>query len=145
MACTAPAGQAGAAQPRSTENRGREHGFGGAVRVRVGTRGSALARAQTALVAEALGAQGIEHEVVVIETAGDRRAPDTPWGEGAFVSAIEDALVDGTIDAAVHSAKDVPTDEDPRLVICAYLQREEPRDALVLRDGQTGSIDSLPP
>ena len=50
-----------------------------------------------------------------VQTEGDRRAPDTAWGEGAFVAAIERALLDGRVDAAVHSAKDVPTDEDPRL------------------------------
>lgn len=115
------------------------------MKVRIGTRGSALARAQTEIVGNALASHGVEHEVVVIETAGDRRAPDKAWGEGAFVTAIEEALVDGTIDAAVHSAKDIPTDEDPRLQISAYLAREEPRDALVLPVGESGSIDSLPP
>jgi hydroxymethylbilane synthase len=115
------------------------------VRVRIGTRGSALARAQTEIVAAALAKHDIDHDIIVIETAGDRRAPDTPWGEGAFVSAIEESLVDGRIDAAVHSAKDIPTEEDPRLSICAYLAREEPRDALVLPNGKSGSLDTLPP
>jgi hydroxymethylbilane synthase len=88
-------------------------------------------------VAEALTAAGRESTVVVIETAGDRRAPDTAWGEGAFVAAIERALLDDRVDVAVHSAKDVPTDEDPRLRIAAYLPRADPRDALVMPAGST--------
>jgi hydroxymethylbilane synthase len=87
----------------------------------------------------------LAHEVVVIETAGDRRAPDTAWGEGAFVAAIEHALLDGRVDIAVHSAKDVPTDEDPRLRIAAYLPRQEPGDALVVRAGLGAeSLNALP-
>jgi hydroxymethylbilane synthase len=114
--------------------------------VRIGTRGSALALAQARLVADLLRAAGLAHEIVVIETAGDRRAPDTVWGEGAFVAAIEHALLDGRVDIAVHSAKDVPTDEDPRLRIAAYLPREEPGDALVVRPGLEGrSLDDLAP
>lgn len=111
--------------------------------IRIGTRGSALALAQAGIVGRSLAAHGVRHEIVVIETAGDRRAPDTAWGEGAFVTAIEQALVDERVDAAVHSAKDVPTEEDPRLVICSYVAREEPLDALVLPAGSNGSIDDL--
>jgi hydroxymethylbilane synthase len=103
--------------------------------VRIGTRGSALAMAQARLACDALVAAEVEAELVVIETDGDRRAPDTAWGEGAFVAAIERALLDRRIDVAVHSAKDVPTDEDPRLRIAAYLPRADARDALVLRAG----------
>ena len=103
--------------------------------VRVGTRGSQLALAQAHLVVAALERSGTAAEIVVIETAGDRRAPDTAWGEGAFVAAIERALLDGELDIAVHSAKDVPTDEDPRLRIAAFLPRADPRDALVVRVG----------
>lgn len=117
--------------------------------VRLGTRGSALALAQAQIVARALELQGIDHQVVVMETAGDRRAPDTAWGEGAFVAAIERALLEGTVDLAVHSAKDVPTDEDPRLRIAAYLARGEPLDALVVAtsttDEQVNSVDDLWP
>ncbi|CAN5692273.1 hypothetical protein BH24CHL5_BH24CHL5_10430 [soil metagenome] len=118
---------------------------GDGVALRIGTRGSALALAQAELVADALAERGIAHETVIIETAGDRRAADTAWGEGAFVTAIENALLDGRADIAVHSAKDVPTDEDPRLRVAAYLSREEPRDALVLPAGRQGSLDDLPP
>jgi hydroxymethylbilane synthase len=101
-------------------------------RIAIGSRGSALAMAQARLVQAALEREGRTTRIVVIETEGDRRAPDTAWGEGAFVSAIERALIDGRVDVAVHSAKDVPTDEDPRLRIAAYLPRADPRDALVV-------------
>jgi hydroxymethylbilane synthase len=103
--------------------------------IAIGTRGSALALAQATLVREAFERDGRGVRVVVLETEGDRRAPDTAWGEGAFVVAIERALLDGRIDAAIHSAKDVPTQEDPRLMIGAYLRRADPRDALVVRTG----------
>jgi hydroxymethylbilane synthase len=114
------------------------------VKLRVGTRGSALAMAQATIVAEALARVGVEHETVVVETEGDRRAPNTAWGEGAFVAAIERALLDGRVDLAVHSAKDIPTDEDPRLMIAAFLPREDARDALVLRKHSTGTLSDLP-
>jgi hydroxymethylbilane synthase len=105
--------------------------------IAIGTRGSALARAQANLVREVLERAGHSCRVVIIETDGDRRAPDTTWGEGAFVAAIERALLDGAVDVAVHSAKDLPTDEDPRLRIAAYLPRADPRDALVVRTDAT--------
>jgi hydroxymethylbilane synthase len=101
--------------------------------IAIGSRGSALAMAQARLVYEAFDHEGHPSRVMIIETEGDRRAPDTAWGEGAFVAAIERALQDGVVDVAVHSAKDVPTDEDPRLRIAAYLARADPRDALVVR------------
>jgi hydroxymethylbilane synthase len=113
--------------------------------IAIGSRGSALALAQARLVHEALERDGHKSRVVIIETEGDRRAPDTAWGEGAFVAAIEWALLDGRVDVAVHSAKDVPTAEDPRLAIAAYLPRADPRDALVVRTGATeGSLVDLP-
>ncbi|MDQ3870102.1 MAG: hydroxymethylbilane synthase [Chloroflexota bacterium] len=101
--------------------------------VRLGTRASALALAQAQLVAERLEGMGHATELVRVTTEGDRRQPDTAWGEGAFVAAIERALVDGRVDAAIHSAKDIPTTEDVRLAIGAYLARDDPRDALVVR------------
>ena len=61
----------------------------------IGTRGSRLALAQAGLVARALEAGGRSSRISIIETAGDRRAPDTAWGEGAFVAAIERALLGG--------------------------------------------------
>ena len=84
----------------------RDRTRGSAARARPGTprrRGARALRASS------------RSELVIVETEGDRRAPDTAWGEGAFVAAIERALLDGRVDVAVHSAKDVPTDEDPRL------------------------------
>jgi hydroxymethylbilane synthase len=110
----------------------------------IGTRGSALAMAQAHLVADALAREGRATRLVKVETEGDRRAPDTAWGEGAFVKAIERALIEGRVDVAVHSAKDVPTDEDRRLLIGAYLPRADARDALVIRDGRATSLDDLP-
>ena len=129
--------------------------------LRLGTRGSTLARRQSELVAAALRGAGHEVELVTIVTEGDVRPPDTAWGEGAFVGALERALRDGTVDLAVHSAKDVPIGEEPagpdagpgawlgfgpdagrRLVVAAYTSREDPRDALVTRDG--AGLESLP-
>ena len=105
-----------------------------------------MALAQAHLVVEAIERAGRESRLVIIETAGDRRAPDTAWGEGAFVAAIEQALLDGCVDIAVHSAKDVPTEEDPRLLIGAYLSRADPRDALVVRaDSEGRRLADLPP
>jgi len=115
-------------------------------RIRLGTRGSVLARVQADLIARALQDRGNEVEIIVVSTSGDVRAPDTPWGEGAFVDAIEAALRAGEIDAAVHSAKDVPTDVevDPDLVVAAYFERVDPRDALVTRKGGASSLESIP-
>jgi len=102
--------------------------------LRLGTRGSALALAQSGIFADELRARGASVDVVVIRTTGDDRPANTVWGEGAFVMALEAALLDGRIDVAVHSAKDVPTAQDPRLAIAAYPPREDPRDALVCRE-----------
>lgn len=102
-------------------------------RIAVGSRGSALALVQARLVMAALERDGRQTRLIIVETAGDRRAPDTAWGEGAFVAAIEEALLDGRIDVAVHSAKDVPIEQDARLLIAAFLPRADPRDALVVR------------
>lgn len=104
--------------------------------IRIGTRGSALALVQARMVADALLASGPDVVIETIVTDGDRRLADTSWGEGAFVTAIEQALVAGRIDVAVHSAKDLPTDEDPRLTIAAFLPREWPEDVLVLPGDQ---------
>jgi hydroxymethylbilane synthase len=114
--------------------------------ISIGSRGSALALAQARLVVNAFEQDGQPSRIVTIETAGDRRAPDTAWGEGAFVAAIEQALLIGRVDVAVHSAKDVPTEEDPRLQIGAFLPRADPRDALVVRAGAAERrLDDLPP
>ncbi len=104
--------------------------------IRIGTRGSALALIQAGLVADGLRSLGADVRVDTIVTDGDQRTPDTAWGEGAFVTAIERALTDGRIDIAVHSAKDVPTDEDPHLTIAAFLPRDMADDVLVLPVGR---------
>jgi hydroxymethylbilane synthase len=107
--------------------------------LRLGTRGSALALAQSTLVADSLtAATGRPVELVRIQTAGDKSAaPVAQLGVGVFVSALRDALIAGEIDFAVHSYKDLPTAAHPRLHIAAVPQREDPRDALVARDGLT--------
>jgi hydroxymethylbilane synthase len=106
--------------------------------LRIGTRGSALALAQTGHVAEVLEKAGAEVEIVVVSTPGDRSAaPIAEIGVGVFTSALRDALADGEIDVAVHSYKDLPTAPDKRLVLAAVPPREDPRDALVARDGLT--------
>jgi len=112
--------------------------------LRMGTRGSALALAQTGTVAEALRAAGAQVDIVVVKTPGDLSdAPIAQIGIGVFTSALRDALANGEIDIAVHSYKDLPTAPDPRLVLAAVPQREDPRDALVARDGLT--LGELPP
>lgn len=104
--------------------------------IRVGTRPSALAVAQSGQVAQRLREAGHECELVEISSPGDRSlAPVVELGVGVFVSSLREALVDGRIDVAVHSYKDLPTAPDPRLVVAAVPPREDPRDALVARDG----------
>ncbi|AEB47437.1 MULTISPECIES: hydroxymethylbilane synthase [Micromonospora] len=107
--------------------------------LRLGTRGSKLAMAQSGHVAEALTARtGRPVELVEVITAGDRSsAPVHRLGVGVFVSALRDALVAREIDFAVHSYKDLPTAMPAGLHIAAVPPREDPRDALVARDGRT--------
>nr|MDT0658289.1 hydroxymethylbilane synthase [Micromonospora sp. DSM 115978] len=113
--------------------------------LRLGTRGSALAMAQSGHVADAVrAATGREVELVEVVTAGDRSsAPVHRLGVGVFVSALRDALEAKEIDFAVHSYKDLPTAEHPGLHIAAVPPREDPRDALIARDGRT--LAELPP
>ena len=91
--------------------------------LRLGTRGSALALAQTEGVAQRLRGRGVMASAVPVAGAGDG------------YSALRAALVAGEIDVAVHSCKDVPIEADPRVVIAAVPARADPRDALVARDG----------
>lgn len=105
------------------------------MRVRLGTRGSMLALAQTEWFAKRLSDAGHEVELVRIVTEGDVRPVDTEPGEGIFVTAISRALQRGEIDAAVHSAKDVPLEEESDLLIAAYPVRADARDALVTSEG----------
>lgn len=111
--------------------------------LRIGTRGSDLALVQARWVAARLAEHGVATEIEIIRTEGDDRPVDTAWGEGAFVARIVAALLDGRVDLAVHSAKDVPTTEPDRLVIAAYPPREDPRDALVCRERGT-TLATLP-
>ncbi|MGW5578363.1 hydroxymethylbilane synthase [Micromonospora chokoriensis] len=113
--------------------------------LRLGTRGSALAMAQSGQIAEALtAATGRPVELVEVVTAGDRStAPVHRLGVGVFVSALRDALAAGTIDFAVHSYKDLPTAAGGGLHIAAVPARQDPRDALVARGGRT--LAELPP
>jgi hydroxymethylbilane synthase len=107
--------------------------------IRLGTRRSKLATAQSELVADQLRALGHEVELVLITTTGDvNRAPiEQIGGTGIFVSALRDALLAGQIDIAVHSLKDLPTAPVDQLTIAAIPVREDPRDVLVARDGLT--------
>jgi hydroxymethylbilane synthase len=107
-------------------------------KIRIGTRGSALALAQTELVIEALRKRfpEYEYEKVILSTRGDRilNVPLVDFGgKGAFVEEFEDRLENGGIDLAVHSAKDMPVELKEGLVIAGTLKREDVRDVLVCR------------
>ncbi|GAA2723654.1 MULTISPECIES: hydroxymethylbilane synthase [Streptomyces] len=113
--------------------------------LRLGTRRSKLAMAQSGQVAEAVRkATGHPVELVEITTYGDvsREALAQIGGTGVFVSALRDALLAGEIDFAVHSLKDLPTGQPDGLLLAAVPKREDPRDVLVARDGLT--FEQLP-
>jgi hydroxymethylbilane synthase len=103
------------------------------VLIRVGSRGSRLALTQAESAAARLRAPGIELALVPITTAGDRDRT-RPFGEigerGVFVKELEEALLDGRVDVAVHSAKDMTSTDTDGLAIGAYIERDDPRDAL---------------
>ncbi|MDT7557589.1 MAG: hydroxymethylbilane synthase [Pseudonocardiales bacterium] len=104
--------------------------------LRIGTRGSALALAQAGHVADVIRAAGCPVELTVVRTTGDESlAPVAELGVGVFTTALRDALSCGDVDFAVHSYKDLPTARDPRFTLAAVPLREDPRDALVARDG----------
>jgi hydroxymethylbilane synthase len=103
-------------------------------RIRIGTRGSALALWQANHVQARLAALGHEVEIRVIVTTGDRildRRLENVGGKGAFLKEIEEAILAGEVDLAVHSLKDVPTLQPAGLTLCALLERADPRDALL--------------
>jgi hydroxymethylbilane synthase len=103
-------------------------------RIRIGTRGSALALWQAEHVKGRLAALGHEVELRVITTTGDRlldRRLESVGGKGAFLKEIEEAMQAGEVDLAVHSLKDVPTALPDGLSLCAVLDRADPRDALL--------------
>jgi hydroxymethylbilane synthase len=101
--------------------------------LRVGSRGSRLALRQAELAIERLRRPGLEFALVPVTTAGDKDR-SKPFGEigarGVFVKELEEALLDGRIDVAVHSAKDMTSTDTDGLTVGAYLEREDPRDAL---------------
>jgi hydroxymethylbilane synthase len=121
------------------------------MRLRIGTRGSRLALAQAEEVAELLRGHGHEPEVVPIVTSGDRGASpaDSPAGvKGLFVAEITEALNRGEVDLAVHSAKDLPSEDPAGIVVGAIPERNLPYDVLVSRsgdvpDGSTVGTSSL--
>ena len=122
--------------------------FEGSV-VRIGTRASPLAQAQAAETrARLMAAHDLPveaFEMVVLSTKGDRvldRALSEIGGKGLFTEEIEAGLLDGSIDIAVHSTKDVATELPERLEIAAYLEREDPRDAFIGRASDT--LEALP-
>ncbi|MEX2599412.1 MAG: hydroxymethylbilane synthase [Dehalococcoidia bacterium] len=108
--------------------------------IRIGTRGSRLAMQQTNAVIEALRAiaPNTEFHVEQVKSTGDQQAeaPLASLGTGVFTKAIEDALLEGRIDLAVHSLKDLPVDAPKGLKVLAVLPREDPRDALINRWGK---------
>lgn len=116
-------------------------------RLRIGTRGSELALWQARHVRRQLLAAHpqLEVELEIISTKGDRvldiSLAKIP-GKGLFTKEIEDSLLAGSVDLAVHSLKDLPTEIAPRLELAAVMTREDPADALVSRDGLT--LDKLP-
>lgn len=121
--------------------------------LRIGTRGSLLAKWQAESIRKRLfAATGVEAEIVVIKTAGDKmqQVPLTQiGGKGIFIKELEEALLDETIDLAVHSVKDIPTDTPSRLMFPAVCRRDDVRDCLVgatlanLRKGARVGTSSL--
>lgn len=109
--------------------------------LRLGTRASALATTQSSHVADLVRDRlGRDVELVEISTEGDANrevALTTLGGTGVFVSALRDALLDGRVDLAVHSLKDLPTAPAEGIALAAVPQREDPRDVVVARDGLT--------
>ncbi|HET7291959.1 MAG TPA: hydroxymethylbilane synthase [Vicinamibacteria bacterium] len=114
--------------------------------LRIGTRASALALWQAHHVKGRLESLGHSVEIRMITTLGDRmldRRLESVGGKGAFLKEIEEALLADEVDLAVHSLKDVPTELPPGLALCAFLERADPRDALVSSSG--ARLDGLPP
>ncbi|MGB3908689.1 MAG: hydroxymethylbilane synthase [Methanomethylovorans sp.] len=111
----------------------------------IGTRGSALALAQADIVARMLANRGIETSRKIIKTTGDRFT-DRPLhevaGVGAFVRELDDRMMEGAIDIAVHSMKDLPTNRPKGLTTSAALERDSPNDVLLTKDGT--KLDDLP-
>ena len=112
--------------------------------IRLATRGSALALAQARTVADRLVASGSRVEVIAMRTEGDRRAEArlaAVGGKGLFVREIENALLRGDADVAVHSLKDLPAEMPQGLTLAVFPEREDPRDVLVARE--PGGLEAL--
>ncbi|MGO1543434.1 MAG: hydroxymethylbilane synthase [Gulosibacter sp.] len=108
--------------------------------IRIGTRGSRLAVAQTSIVAQDLAdITGRQFQIVKVTTHGDvnRASLSTIGGQGVFATELREALAQGEVDIAVHSLKDLPTTPAPGLRLAAHPAREDARDALIARDGLT--------
>ena len=108
--------------------------------IRVGSRESRLAVVQSELVMDAIRAAHPEVglELVTMKTTGDKildRTLDKVGGKGLFVKELDAALLDGRVDLTVHSCKDLPMEEDPRIPLAGFSRREDPRDVLVLPQG----------
>jgi len=110
-----------------------------ALTIRLGTRRSALATAQAGMIADQLRGLGHTVDMIEITTIGDTSTASLSsiGGTGVFAAAIRQALLAGEIDIAVHSLKDLPVAPEPGLILAAIPPREDPRDALVARDGLT--------
>jgi hydroxymethylbilane synthase len=118
------------------------------MKLRIGTRGSDLALTQARAMAALLGARGIDSELVVISTSGDRSTAPSYGAigpQGVFVREIEEALLQREIDCAVHSYKDLPTTSPAGLVIAAVPERRDVADWLVCRKESSGDADELLP
>lgn len=118
------------------------------MKLRIGTRGSHLARIQAGNTAARLARLGHEAEIVAISTAGDRSSAPTFAAigpQGVFVREIEQALLDGAIDVAVHSHKDLPTESPDELVVGAVPERRDPSDALIIAGDRAVHPGSLLP
>ena len=116
--------------------------------IRIGTRASELARLQARLVEQALAVRGFTTELVTVRTAGDKKSAE-PFAaigaKGLFTSELDAALVRGKVDCCVHSLKDVPTPAVEDIDFAAILEREDPRDVLVLNAvTQAEGLDDLP-
>ncbi len=110
-------------------------------KLRLGTRGSELARTQSGTVAASLAAAGFEVELVIIKTAGDQNQTalfGSIGPQGVFVREIEQALVEKRIELAVHSFKDLPTQSPAELVVAAVPERVDPADLLLVRRSALG-------
>lgn len=117
--------------------------------LRIGTRGSKLALIQAEMVQSLLAKNGVESKLIIVQTSGDNFA-DKPFREagiGAFVKNIDDLMLKGDIDIAVHSMKDVPTKRPKEIGVCAVMPRAAPYDVLIferpLGEGATIGTSSL--